>query len=159
MRRRTYRALSNLRAEFQRMMSEPTPVSRRASAWWPAVVALEEVMDAVTAAVVAVGRGAAVPAPTAVHALTGTLRAVADSVEADVPPRPGGPLPGDPELEAVTGAVRSVLSVLAGSGDDATPAAVMTQTLTGRQNPSGVAPVSPGEAACGAPRLMRSARG
>src|ERR1700685_1560530 len=61
LRRRTYRALSNLRAEFQRPMSEPAPASRRAAAWWPAVVGLEEVMDAVTSTVVAIGRGEPVP--------------------------------------------------------------------------------------------------
>ena len=62
-------------------MSEPAPVSRRATAWWPAVVGLEEVMDAVTATVVAIGRGAPVPSAASVHALTGTLRAVADAIE------------------------------------------------------------------------------
>ncbi len=116
LRRRTYRALSNLRAEFQRTMSEPAPASRRAAAWWPAVVGLEEVMDAVTATVVAIGRGAPVPAAAAVHALTGKLRAVADAIETGTPPRVPGPLPDEPELEAVTSAVHSVLSVLIKSG-------------------------------------------
>ena len=112
MRRRTYRALSNLRAEFQRTMSEPTPVSRRASAWWPAVVALEELMDAVTACAVAIGRGEPVPSPSSVHKLTGALRSVADAIETETPPRVPGTLPSDPELDAVTSGVRSVLSVL-----------------------------------------------
>lgn len=117
LRRRAYRSLSNLRAEFQRTMSEPAPVSRRATAWWPGVVALEEVMDAVTATVVAIGRGAAVPSAASVHALTGALRAVADAIEALAPPQVPGPLPADPELETVTAAVRSVLSVLIRSAD------------------------------------------
>jgi uncharacterized membrane protein YccC len=117
LRRGAYRSLSNLRAEFQRMMSEPTPVSRRATAWWPAVVSLEELMDAVTSAVVAIGRGAPVPSATSVHTLTGTLRAVADAIETDTPPRLAGPLPTDPELEMVTASVRSVLSVLIKGGD------------------------------------------
>jgi hypothetical protein len=112
LRRGAYQSLSNLRAEFQRTMSEPAAVSRRATAWWPAVVALEEVMDAVTATVVAIGLGATVPPPASVHALTGALQAVADAIETSTPPRVPGPLPGDPELEAVTAAVRSVLSVL-----------------------------------------------
>jgi uncharacterized membrane protein YccC len=119
LRRRTYRALSNLRAEFQRTMSEPAAASRRAAAWWPAVVGLEEVMDTVTATVVAIGRGAPVPPAAAVHALTGRLRAVADAIETRTPPRAAGPLPADPELEPVTSAVRSVLSVLIRSGDAA----------------------------------------
>ncbi len=33
MRRSTYRALADLRAEFQRTMSEPPSISRRATAW------------------------------------------------------------------------------------------------------------------------------
>jgi uncharacterized membrane protein YccC len=118
LRRRTYRSLSNLRAEFQRTMSEPSWISRRASAWWPAVVELEELMDAVTATVVAIGRGAPVPRASSVHALTGTLRGVADAIESRTPPRARGPLPADPELEEVETAVRSVLSVLIKSPDD-----------------------------------------
>jgi len=118
LRRQAYRSLSNLRAEFQRMMSEPAAVSRRATAWWPAVVALEEVMDAVTSTVVAIGQGAPVPSAASVHALTGTLRAVADAIETETPPPMPGPLPADPELDAVTASIRSVLSVLIRGGDD-----------------------------------------
>jgi uncharacterized membrane protein YccC len=118
LRRQAYRSQSNLRAEFQRMMSEPPSVSRRATAWWPAVVALEEVMDAVTSTVVAIGQGAPVPSAASVHALTGTLRAVADAIETETPPPVPGPLPADPELDAVTASIRSVLSVLIKGGDD-----------------------------------------
>jgi uncharacterized membrane protein YccC len=119
LRRRAFRALSNLRTEFQRTMSEPTAVSRRASAWWPALVGLEEVMDAVTATAVALSRGAAPPSAAAVHQLSGALRAVADAIESDTRPRPAGPLPADPQLDPVTDAVRSVLSMLTPGGGDA----------------------------------------
>ena len=112
-----YRSLSNLRTEFQRSMSEPTAVSRRAAAWWPAIVALEEVMDVVTSTAVAIGQGAPVPSAASVHTLTGTLRAVADAIETHTPPRLAGQLPADPELEAVTSSVRSVLSVLVKGGE------------------------------------------
>jgi hypothetical protein len=98
-------------------------VSRRAAEGWPAVVALEEVMDAVTATVVAIGRDAPVPDASSVHALTGALRAVADAIEAGTPPRAPAQLPADPALEPVTAAVRSVLSVLIGGGGDASRAA------------------------------------
>jgi uncharacterized membrane protein YccC len=117
LRRGAYRSLSNLRAEFQRSMSEPPAVSRRAAAWWPAVVALDEVMDVATSAAVAIGQGAPVPSAASVHALTGTLRAVADAIETHTPPRLVGPLPTDPELETVTASVRSVLSVLIKGGE------------------------------------------
>jgi len=118
LRRRAYRSLSNLRAEFQRTMSEPASVSRRATAWWPAVVGLEEVLDAVTTTAVGISRGSAVPSPASVHALTGTLRTVADAIEAGVPPRATGPLPADQELSPVTTTVRSVLSVLVKGGGE-----------------------------------------
>ena len=117
LRRQASRALSNLRAEFQRTMSEPAPVSRRATAWWPAEVGLEEVMDATTGLVVAIGRGTAPPDAKAVHQLTGTLRAVADAINAGTPPAISGELPDDPTLMPVTDAVRSVLAVLVRGGE------------------------------------------
>jgi uncharacterized membrane protein YccC len=129
LRRGAYRSLSNLRTEFQRSMSEPTVVSRRAAAWWPAVVSLQEVMDVVTSTAVAIGQGAPVPSAASVHTLSGTLCAVADAIETHTPPRLAGPLPADPELDAVTASVRSVLSVLTGSGGD------------GSATPPGAAPV------------------
>jgi uncharacterized membrane protein YccC len=117
LRRRTSRALSDLRAEFQRTMAEPTAVSRRATAWWPAVVALEDLVDAVTFTVVAIGRGAlSVPPAAAVHQLTGALRTVADAIDTGTPPRTALPLPKEERLEPVTAAVRSVLMVL-GTGN------------------------------------------
>lgn len=111
LRRQAFRSLSDLRAEFQRTMSEPTSVSRRATAWWPAVVGLEELLDAVTYAHLAISRGAPVPDPRAVHQLSGTLRALADATEAGIPPQLGS-LPPDENLRPVTDAVRSVLAIL-----------------------------------------------
>ena len=76
-------------------------------------------MDAVTATAVALDRGAAPPSAASVHQLTGALRAVADAIETDTLPRPAGPLIADPQLEPVTDAVRSVLSMLTPGGGDA----------------------------------------
>ena len=111
LRRQAFRSLSDVRAEFQRSMSEPARISRRATAWWPAVVGLEELLDAVTTMTVAISQGAPVPDKRAVYQITGTLCAVADAVEADMAPRIG-PLPSDEELKPVTEAARSVLAVL-----------------------------------------------
>ena len=94
-------------------------VSRRAAAWYPAVVGLEEVMDAVIATAVAIGRGAEPPSPAAVHSLCGALRSVADAIETETPLRAGVPLPSDPQLESVTAAVRSVVSMVTRGGGDA----------------------------------------
>jgi len=113
LRGKSFRALSDLRAEYQRTMSEPPPVSRRASALWPAVVALEELLDAVTATVVAISQGAPAPAPGAVHQLTGELRAVAAAMDAGVVlPPTTKPRPADEALEPVTAAVAAVAAVL-----------------------------------------------
>jgi hypothetical protein len=83
----------------------------RASAWWPAIVALDEVADAATATRVAISRGAPAPSPDAVHQLTTALDAVADAIDAGVSPRVGELL-DDEAVKPVTDAVRPVLSVL-----------------------------------------------
>jgi uncharacterized membrane protein YccC len=114
MRRSTYRALADLRIEFQRTMSEPPSISRRAAAWWPAVVALEQVMDAVTATAGAVSRGARVPA-SGVAMLAAALRAVSEAAATGAALTSPPELPADDMLKSVTEAVRALLSVL-GSG-------------------------------------------
>ena len=67
LRRRAYRALSDLRAENQRTLWEPPALSRRATTWWPAVVGLGQALDVITAAAVAADHGAALPAPGSVR--------------------------------------------------------------------------------------------
>src|SRR6202789_1171324 len=47
LRRNAGRALSNVRADFQRTLAESPMVSRRGATWYSVVVGLEEVMDAV----------------------------------------------------------------------------------------------------------------
>jgi uncharacterized membrane protein YccC len=120
-RRQAYRALGDLHEEYQRAMSEPAAVSRRASAWWPAIIALDEVADATTATGVAIRRGAPAPSPDAVRQLTAALYAVADAIDADIPPRIGE-LPGDEALKPVTDTVRPVLSALGSGPQPARPA-------------------------------------
>ncbi len=113
LRRQARRALADLRAEFERTMSEPQAISRRATAWWPAVVGLDEVMDAVTATAVAISHGAPAPSPAAVRQLRSALDAVADAVQAGVAPSGLPELPSDEPLQPVTEAVRAVLGVMA----------------------------------------------
>jgi uncharacterized membrane protein YccC len=115
MRRSTYRALADLRAEFQRTMSEPPSISRRATALWPAVVALEQVMDAITATALAVSRGAQVP-PSGVRQLCGALRAVSEAAATGSALAEAPELPDDETLEPITDAVRALLGVL-GTGE------------------------------------------
>ncbi len=110
--RSTYRALGDLRAEFQRTMSEPPSISRSATAWWPAVVGLEQVLDAVTAVSLAVGRGARVPSE-GVEQLCQALDAVSQAASDGAPVPASLELPDDETLEPVTEAVRALLGVLA----------------------------------------------
>lgn len=114
LRRQAYRALSDLRAEFERTMAEPQPVSRRATAWWPALVGLEEVLEAVTAAAIAISQGAPPPTAGAVQELTAVLCVMADAIQHDRAPHAVTELPSEQSLKPVTEAVRAVLSVLVG---------------------------------------------
>jgi uncharacterized membrane protein YccC len=111
LRRRAFRSLADLRAEFQRAMSEPESVSRRATVWWPAVVGLEDLLDAITREYLAISRGAPAPPAKSVHRIAGTLTAIADAMEAGQP-LIAGPLPPDPELQPLTDAAAGVLSAL-----------------------------------------------
>ena len=88
LRRRSYRALSDLRTEFQRTMAEPPSVSRRAARLWPALTSLEQVTDAVTATAVRADATGQPPDPRDVGRLATALRGLARSVR-------GGQLPGD----------------------------------------------------------------
>jgi uncharacterized membrane protein YccC len=111
-RRRAYRALSDLRAEFQRTLSEPPALSRRATTWWPAVVGLEQVMDAATAATVAVDHGAALPPADQVRGLETVLRSLADGADPATQPPVPDDLPAGETLQPVADAVRRVRAVL-----------------------------------------------
>jgi uncharacterized membrane protein YccC len=113
LRRQARRSVSDLRAEFERTMAEPWAVSRRATAWWPALVGLDRAVDAVTATAVAISHGAPVPSPGAVQQLTSVLDKLADAVEAGVAPSGPFRLPSDEALEPVTDAVHAVLGVMA----------------------------------------------
>lgn len=113
LRRQTYRELSDLRAEFQRATSEPRRISHQAIAWWPALVALEQVMDAVTSTAVAVEHGAPAPQADAVGQITGALDQIAGAVRASRRPPAGVELPTGEALAPITDAVRSVLAVAA----------------------------------------------
>jgi uncharacterized membrane protein YccC len=112
MRRQAYRALSDLTAEFQRTLSEPPALSRRATVWWPALVGLEQVMDAATAVAVAADQGAPLPLPHDVRELEAALGALADAARSGARPPEPGDLPDSEPLRPVTDAVRRVQAVL-----------------------------------------------
>jgi uncharacterized membrane protein YccC len=79
LRRHTYRRLSDLRTLIQQTLAEPPPVSTQAAAWWPEVVALERLADAITSWVVRTQRGGPRPSAEGVRQIE---RAAADLTEA-----------------------------------------------------------------------------
>ena len=95
-------------------MSEPPSISRRAAAWWPAVVGLEQVMQAVTATALAARRGASVPAD-GVRQLAAVLRAIG-AAAAEGGRSAGGRAACGRDAQTGDGAVRALLGVL-NSGD------------------------------------------
>jgi uncharacterized membrane protein YccC len=113
LRRQAYRALSDLRTEFQRTMAEPPAVSRRAARLWPAMLALEQVTDAVTSTAVHSDQSGQWPSERDVGQLTAALRSLASGARAGRVPDPPD-LPGSPGVRPVAVAIREVQRALAG---------------------------------------------
>ncbi|WP_082487042.1 FUSC family protein [Leifsonia sp. Root112D2] len=117
LRRQTYRGLSDLRTVLQQALAEPPPVSRQASAWWPAVVVLERLTDAVTAVVTRVEIGGQQPAPGEAQQVIDTMQELSAAVHEQRRPRTltlpeGGPLDG------VASELRVAHAVFSGPSDD-----------------------------------------
>jgi len=113
LRRQAYRALSDLRTEFQRTMAEPPAVSRPAARLWPAMLALEQVTDAVTSVAVHGDRSGQRPSAGDIGRLTAALRGLASGARSGWVPGPPD-LPDSPDIRLVAGAVREVQRALAG---------------------------------------------
>ncbi|HEY0804944.1 MAG TPA: FUSC family protein [Pseudonocardiaceae bacterium] len=86
LRRRTYRQLSDLRTEFQRVMAEPSAAGRLAAAWYPAIIGLERVTGSVTRVAVEIDQGAPVPPQPDVDTIVAALKGIADAVREERPP-------------------------------------------------------------------------
>ena len=109
-RRRAYRLLSDVRTVFQRALSEPAAVRRRATAWYPAVVGLERTLDTIAATSVRARRGGDDPSPAALNQLADLLDEFTAALHSGSrPPRPE--LPGEPGTAEVDQAVSDVLEL------------------------------------------------
>jgi uncharacterized membrane protein YccC len=118
LRRRAYRQLSDLRTEFQRMLVEPSAAGRLASAWYPAIVALERMTSSVTRLAVEIEQGESMPPADEVGELVTALRGTAAAVRAETEP-PDPPELESPQLAALAGDLRLVISGLRGPDLDA----------------------------------------
>ena len=111
LRRQSYRALSDLRTEFQRTMAEPPSVSRRAVRLWPALAALEQVTDTVTATAVRADAAGQRPSPRDVGQLAAALRELARGVRnGQLPAEP--PLPGSDDVRLLADRIGDVWRAL-----------------------------------------------
>ncbi|PXY31304.1 FUSC family protein [Prauserella muralis] len=112
-RRRAYRGLADLRTAFQQLVVEPSPAGRQAAAWWPAIVALEQVADAVTAVVVTIEHGAEPPEPDDVRLVTSALAELATAVREQREPADVD-LPADQRLAGVSDQLESAFDAVRG---------------------------------------------
>lgn len=79
-RRDAYRALAELRTAFSQVIVEPSAAGRQAMAWWPAIVALERMVDAVTEVAVSMDHGGLPPSDMTVDGIVDALDELADAV-------------------------------------------------------------------------------
>ncbi|HEV3360467.1 MAG TPA: FUSC family protein [Pseudonocardiaceae bacterium] len=135
LRRRTYRQLSDLRTEFQRVLVEPFTAGRRAAAWYPSIVALERLTSSITRIAVEIDHGEPIPPESEVDALVATLTALADAVR-DGAPVPEPPVSRDPIIAPVCADVAQVIAGLRGPDlDSVRPFAPLRRLLPRAPHP------------------------
>lgn len=113
LRRRTYRQLSDLRTEFQRILAEPSAAGRLAAAWYPAIIGLERVTGSVTRVAVEIDQGDPVPPESDVDTIVAALHGIAGAVREQRPPD-DPPAVDTEQLHGITGHMGLVVSGLRG---------------------------------------------
>jgi uncharacterized membrane protein YccC len=113
LRRRTYRQLSDLRTELQRILVEPSAAGRLAAAWYPAIIGLERVTGSVTRVAVEIRQGAPVPPAEDVDKIVSALRDIADAVRAERPPA-DPPEVGSEQLAGTMSHIGVIVSAIRG---------------------------------------------
>ena len=103
--RRVYRLLSDLRTAFEQTLAEPPPASTVAAAWWPAVIALERVLDATTALSTSLLHGTPQPSEQDARLLRSALAELSASARERRAPA-NLPLPQQPALSDLAGELR-----------------------------------------------------
>jgi uncharacterized membrane protein YccC len=114
-RRRAYRSLSDTRTALQQSLAEPPPISTRASAWWPAIVALERVTDAITAVATSVALGGAAPADEAVRPVVAAMDELSAALRKGRSPAELS-LPNMDQLAGIVDELQAAQAVFAGPG-------------------------------------------
>ncbi|PPK65895.1 FUSC family protein [Actinokineospora auranticolor] len=115
LRRESYRALSDVRTAFQQSLVEPFAAGRQAAAWWPVIVGLERLTDAVTAVALAIDRGGEPVSEADTRTLVAAVREAAEAVRGERAPV-RVQLPEDERLEPVVAELTAVNATLRGPG-------------------------------------------
>ncbi len=113
LRRQAYRDLSDLRTAFQQSLVEPSAAGKQAAAWWPVIIGLERLTDAITGLAVAVDRGADPVDHADTAVLSESVREAARSVRGERAPKRVD-LPDRERLAHVVGELTSVNATLRG---------------------------------------------
>jgi hypothetical protein len=113
LRRRTYRQLSDLRADLQRVVVEPSATGRQAAAWYPAIIGLERVTGSVTGVAVESNEGEPVPPAGDVDAIVTALTDIATAIREQRPPADPPTVESD-RLKQVVAHLAAVVSALHG---------------------------------------------
>jgi uncharacterized membrane protein YccC len=111
LRHKTYDALADLRTVFQRALAEPPVVSRRITTWYPAMIALERVADAVSAVVARAEHGASPPSDEGTRMVVTALERMSDQIRDGMVPGEVE-LPDDEALERVNSAIEGLRGAL-----------------------------------------------
>jgi uncharacterized membrane protein YccC len=102
--RKAYDALADLRTVFQRAVTEPPAISGRITTWLPALITLEQLLDAAAATAARTDHGTPPPSEEAVHAVVTSLEDLAADIRAGrAPQKPE--LPEEETLERVNSAL------------------------------------------------------
>jgi uncharacterized membrane protein YccC len=114
-RRRSYRALSEVRTALQQLLAEPPPAGHAAAAWWPMIVQLERTADAITHTATQTRDSRSAPDPAHVAELHDAIRDLAAALRERRPPVLRDP-PDDAVLDPVTEEIRTARKIASGVG-------------------------------------------
>ncbi|WP_052136228.1 FUSC family protein [Saccharomonospora viridis] len=113
-RRKAYRELSDVRTAFLQNVVEPSAAGRQAVAWWPGIVALEQLVDAITAVAVSLDRNVLEPPEESeVRKVRAALAEFSLTVRTGIEPPPVD-LPQGDQLAGVRSQLAMALNVITG---------------------------------------------
>jgi len=112
-RRALRRSLNSIQNGLRQMLSEPPPASRQGTAWWPVLIELDHLVDAITAASARVRGGAEPPPEREVQAVSAELREMGAAIHDGRKPKAGDLTV--PSSEEILGDVATQTRCLRGS--------------------------------------------